>query len=203
LRMGRLDEKKKKKRIALLDAAYDLFTSKGVAETSISDIVQRAEMAKGTFYLYFKDKNEIQMELIKRKAGELFSVVREKLVYDGSASLEDTVIRLVDIIIEELREDKSLLEFISKNLHWGVFHHVILEGGNEVSDSFYDWYTKLVQSSGRQFRNHELMIYMIVELVNATCYNVILYQEPVALAELKEELFHLIPVIINNQECTG
>ena len=59
--MGRLDEKKKKKRIALLDAAYDLFTSKGVAETSISDIVQRAEMAKGTFYLYFKDKNEIQM----------------------------------------------------------------------------------------------------------------------------------------------
>ena len=100
--MGRLDEKKKQKRRALLDAAYDLFTSKGVYETSISDIVQRAAMAKGTFYLYYKDKYEIHRELIVRKAGELFSVVREKLPRDEAASLEETVIRLVDIIVEEL-----------------------------------------------------------------------------------------------------
>ena len=69
-----------------------------------------------------------------------------------------------------------------------------------MSDSFYDWYNELIQRSGRTFRNHELMIYMIVELVNSTCYNVILYQEPVGLEELKEELAHLIPVIIRNQE---
>lgn len=200
--MGRLDEKKKKKRKALLDAAYELFTSKGVYETSISDIVQRAEMAKGTFYLYFKDKYEIRTELITRKAGELFSVVRARLPQDETALLEDTVIQLVGIIMEELDADRSLMEFISKNLHWGVFHHVILEGGNEVSDSFYDWYTGLIQKSGRKFRNHELMIYMIVELVNATCYNVILYGEPVSLPELKQELAHLIPVIIRNQELT-
>ena len=56
--MGRLDEKKKKKREALLEAAYELFTSTGVFDTSISDIVKKAEMAKGTFYLYFKDKYE-------------------------------------------------------------------------------------------------------------------------------------------------
>ena len=93
-----------------------------------------------------------------------------------------------------------MLEFISKNLRWGIFHKVILEGGNEVSDSFYDWYNELIQSSGRTFRNHELMIYMIVELVNSTCYNVILYQEPVGLEELKVELAKLIPVIIRNQE---
>lgn len=96
--MGRLDEKKKKKRKALLDAAYELFTSKGIYETSISDIVQKAEMAKGTFYLYFKDKYEIRTELITRKAGELFSVVRAKLPQDETASLEDTVIQLVGII---------------------------------------------------------------------------------------------------------
>lgn len=201
--MGKLDEKKKRKRMALLDAAFDLFTSKGVNETSISDIVQRAELAKGTFYLYFKDKSEIYTELVTQKAGELFSVIREKLPGDGNFSLEDTVIRLVDILVEALNADKSLLEFIAKNLRWGIFHNVILEGGNEVSDSFFEWYTKLITNSGRKFRNHKLMIYMIVELVNATCYNVILYEEPVALPELKEELAKLIPVIIRNQEVEG
>ncbi len=198
--MGKLDEKKKQKREALLGAAYDLFTSQGIFDTSISDIVKKAEMAKGTFYLYFKDKFDIRTALITEKAGKLFSVVREKMRDKRADSLEETVIQLVDIIIDELEADKRMLEFISKNLRWGIFHKVILEGGNEVSDSFYDWYNELIQSSGRTFRNHELMIYMIVELVNSTCYNVILYQDPVGLEELKEELAHLIPVIIRNQE---
>lgn len=37
--VGKLDEKKKQKREALLGAAYDLFTSQGIFDTSISDIV--------------------------------------------------------------------------------------------------------------------------------------------------------------------
>lgn len=201
--MGKLDEKKKQKREALLEAAYNLFTSKGVFDTSISDIVKQASMAKGTFYLYFKDKYDIQKALITEKAGEVFSVVREKMRSHADDLLEDAVIRLVNSILDELDADHRLLEFISKNLQWGIFHNVILEGGNEVSDSFFDWYTELIKASGRKFRNHELMIYMIVELVNSTCYSVILYNEPVGLEELKEELGKMIPAIIKNQEIVG
>ena len=47
----KLEEKKKQKREALLMAAFSLFTSKGINETSISDIASQANMAKGTFYL--------------------------------------------------------------------------------------------------------------------------------------------------------
>ena len=36
------------------------FTSKGIQKTSISDIVEDAGVAKGTFYLYFKDKYDIR-----------------------------------------------------------------------------------------------------------------------------------------------
>ncbi len=198
--MGRLDEKKRRKREALLDASYELFTSQGIYDTSISDIVNRAKMAKGTFYLYFKDKNDIRNELITRKAGELFQKAKERILEKKEKRLEDVVVTLVDAIIEQLNSDKSLLEFIARNLRWGLFHKVLLEGGNEVSDSFYDWYSGVVRASGRKFRNHELMIYMIVELVNSTCYNVILYGEPVSLDELKREIYQLIPVIIRNQE---
>lgn len=58
--MGKLDEKKKQKRETLLETAFFLFTSKGINDTSISDIVKAANMAKGTFYLYFKDKFDIR-----------------------------------------------------------------------------------------------------------------------------------------------
>lgn len=40
----------------ILDAAAALFVEKGVAVTSIDDIVERAGVAKGTFYHYFQDR---------------------------------------------------------------------------------------------------------------------------------------------------
>ena len=40
----------------LLNTAFKLFTEKGMKDTSIQDIVDNANVAKGTFYLYFKDK---------------------------------------------------------------------------------------------------------------------------------------------------
>ena len=44
----------------LLNTAFKLFTEKGIKNTSIQDIVDNAEVGKGTFYLYFKDKYEIE-----------------------------------------------------------------------------------------------------------------------------------------------
>ena len=65
--MGRVEENKKKKKEALFRTAYELFTTKGINSTAISDIVEKAGVAKGTFYLYFKDKYDIKNKLIAHK----------------------------------------------------------------------------------------------------------------------------------------
>ncbi len=202
--MGKLDEKKKIKREALLKAAYELYTSAGINVTSVSQIAAKAGLAKGTFYLYYKDKYEIQRELITRKASELFEKIKndvDKKKGEGAqGSIEDVVNSLVDFIIDEFDNDKSMLEFIAKNLNWGLFQSVVLEGEGEFSNSFLEWYDKLVEESGRKFRNIKLMMYMIVELINSSCYNVILYSEPVGVEELRTELKRVIPAIIQSQE---
>lgn len=48
----------------LLDAAEDLFTSKGFHSTSISDICKRADTAVGTFYIYFDTKTDVYRYLM-------------------------------------------------------------------------------------------------------------------------------------------
>ena len=58
--MGKLELNKKKKKDALFNTAFELFTTKGLTKTTISDIVDQAGVAKGTFYLYFKDKYDIR-----------------------------------------------------------------------------------------------------------------------------------------------
>ena len=68
----KLIEKKEEKEKKLLDSAFSLFTEKGFKNTTIQEIVDKAGVAKGTFYLYFKDKYEVQDYLITYKSKELF-----------------------------------------------------------------------------------------------------------------------------------
>ena len=70
--MGKIDHKKQQKRESLLDSAFSLFIDNGFNKTSISDIVNHAGVAKGTFYLYFKDKYDIRNHLISHKASQIF-----------------------------------------------------------------------------------------------------------------------------------
>ncbi len=42
----------------ILDAAVEVFVAKGIADARIEEITERAGVSKGTFYLYFKTKDE-------------------------------------------------------------------------------------------------------------------------------------------------
>ena len=70
--MSRVEKNKLLKQTNLMDTAFQLFTSQGLTKTSISDIVERAGVAKGTFYLYFKDKYDLHEKLVVHKAEQIF-----------------------------------------------------------------------------------------------------------------------------------
>ena len=70
--MGKVESNKKQKKDALFNTAFELFTTKGTNKTTISDIADKAGVAKGTFYLYFKDKYDIRNKLVSYKTKELF-----------------------------------------------------------------------------------------------------------------------------------
>jgi hypothetical protein len=65
---------------------------------------------------------------------------------------------------------------------------------------FYEGYHRMIDASGRRFDNPDLMLFMLVELVGGCCYQVILYEKPVTLEELKPRLYESIRDIITNQE---
>src|SRR5690606_30893291 len=54
------------RREELLDAAQQLFLEKGIAATSIDEIAAAAEVAKGTFYLYFASKEALLAAIQER-----------------------------------------------------------------------------------------------------------------------------------------
>ena len=60
---GRRERKKLATRVALLDATRSLLGSRSMDALSVDEIVQRADVARGTFYNYFADKAALEREL--------------------------------------------------------------------------------------------------------------------------------------------
>ncbi|MTC58514.1 TetR family transcriptional regulator [Providencia rustigianii] len=70
----------------LMNAAEQLFLSKGFVATTVSDIVAAADVAKGTFYHYFQSKNEIMDALRTRYMDWYLGHIAEALSQYQSAS---------------------------------------------------------------------------------------------------------------------
>lgn len=198
--MGKVEDNKKKKKNAIVDSAFSLFIQNGINETSIADIMKKAELAKGTFYLYFKDKYDVRDYLIRRKAAQIFDKARVALVESEIKDFEEQIIFIVDHILNQLDDNKMLLKFISKNLSWGIFTHALENMPMESGETAVLFVRQLFHEAGRKFRNPEMLMFMIVELVNSTAHNVILYKKPVELPQLKQELYPMIRQLIHNFE---
>lgn len=195
--MGKVDVNKKQKETSLLKTAFEAFTTKGFSKTSISDIVNKAGVAKGTFYLYFKDKYDIRNKLIAHKSSQLFRIALDELGPEiKEMDYEERVIRIIDKIVNQLNENQSLLTFISKNLSWGVFKSALTASSGDDDVDFSSVYREMLDEAPCEFKDPEIMMFMIIELVSSTCYSAILYSEPCSIKELKPYLYNTVKLII-------
>lgn len=78
-RRARTDEQKQERRQALLDAAWALFQDSSFDEISVTGVTKAAGVAKGTFYLYFKTKEELFIAIMEQLFMAFFDQVSAEL----------------------------------------------------------------------------------------------------------------------------
>ena len=197
--MGKIDEKKQQKLDALLNSAYDLFIRQGIENTSISDIVKKAGVAKGTFYLYFKDKYEICERLISQTASSLFIAAYNAMDQASPSSFEDKIIYIMDYVLNFMVENKHILRFISKNLSWGIFKQAIIEGSTESNTDAFTLYKKFIsENADVTLRAPDTLLFLIIELASSASFSTILENDPIPFDELLPDLNESIRAIVRN-----
>jgi AcrR family transcriptional regulator len=99
---NRFERRREKTRVELLEAAERVIARKGYHNTRIADIASEADVGLGTFYLHFKTKNEIFIELIDYGAGELRAQLIEAKagVEDPAGKLRITINTILDAAAE-------------------------------------------------------------------------------------------------------
>ncbi len=92
------------RREAILAAALEEFSARGFEATRLDDVAKRAGVAKGTIYLYFRDKESLFQELIRAMLTPLVGTIEAM----GAADLPVAALaeRIVDLFVREIFETR-------------------------------------------------------------------------------------------------
>lgn len=181
-----VNEKKKRKRDLLLAAAFELFVEKGPGETAIDDIVRRAGVAKGTFYLYFRDRAEILQYIVAQKGALLLHEAYLSAQKRSPASLEDEIVYTIEELLDREQRSPKLISLIYKNFSWQLMSAALAQ----LSPGSGGAIAKLIAREGRE--EAERLLFMIMELVSSVAYNGIILEEPQGMAAMRPSLLSAV-----------
>jgi len=194
---SKVENNKNEKLNKLLDTAFKLFTDKGIKHTSIQDIVDNAGVAKGTFYLYFKDKYEIQDHLLARTSYRLFDSALAASENENISRLDDKIIFIIDYIIDSLINNPIIINFIQKNLSLGLYSEKISTLIDDQHLGLKELFLNEVKERNMNLPHPEVTLFMIIELVGSTVFSSIVKNEPIPILEYKPILYKTIRMMIN------
>jgi len=196
---SKVEYNKNEKLNKLLDSAFHLFTDKGIKHTSIQEIVDLAGVAKGTFYLYFKDKYEIQDYLLAQASYKLFNEALKSAMQHHISRLDDKIIFIIDYIINVLISNALLINFIQKNLSLGLYSEKISLLIDDEELGLKELFVNEVKQKNLDLPYPEVTLFMIIELVSSTAFTSIVKKEPIPIEEYKPILYQTIKQMINEK----
>ena len=97
----KLSEEKKQK---VLNAAKREFARVPIEQVSIKNIVEDAEIARGSFYQYFESKEDLLAYILKENADEIDTKIKNK-IYEKKGNIFDAYIELYDLMVKKFVEN--------------------------------------------------------------------------------------------------
>jgi AcrR family transcriptional regulator len=109
-----LEERRKREREnrknAILKAARKLFFEKGFKPVTVESIARKAELSKGSIYLYYNSKEEIYTQILLNDIDKFHSHISDLLQTPSSAS--EALTRLAGIYVDFFLNDRELFRIL-------------------------------------------------------------------------------------------
>jgi AcrR family transcriptional regulator len=112
--VGRREERKARNRAKLLEAARKVFAEKGYGEATARDIVRETDLATGTFYNYFPDKQAAFSALLDEMSEKGRALARAQRQQPGR-TLEDRIAGAYHAYFEWAIEEEQMFEVFRRN----------------------------------------------------------------------------------------
>lgn len=194
--MDKITKKKNEKYTKILDTALGLFEKNGTHLVSIDEIVKGAGVAKGTFYLYFKDRYDLISTLIIEKASKYMSLLSDEYEPRDFGDVSTSVRHYIEYISDFLQKNKTLCILIEKNLNTCV-NAVAQTKEGPIKELYEKIFSELI-NCGVSEAEARAKHYLYIELIVSSCCNAIIRETPYTIEELKPHLCQIIESSIVN-----
>ncbi|HEU5374487.1 MAG TPA: TetR/AcrR family transcriptional regulator [Ktedonobacteraceae bacterium] len=114
--MALKQSKTQARRAEILKIARETFAEKGFEATTISEIVSRAGIAQGTFYLYFPSKISVVVTLAKEMQADIEQALRAS--YAESTNLDEMIKRSVESAFQIVGQYRDILALVHSGIRW-------------------------------------------------------------------------------------
>lgn len=166
-------EPEKRKR-AIIEAAIIVFARKGYHNASISDIIDTADIARGTFYLYFKSKQEVFEAILVELFHEIEIAVKRIDISKGRGQayqvLKENIDRIFTILVSDANRGR-------------LFLHSAIGIEGELDEKMNEFYAKVLTLIQRS-----LSLGMQMNLIRRIDIQVVSLS---ILGSLKEIIYHI------------
>jgi len=109
-----LEERRKREREnrknAILKAARKLFLEKGFKTVTVESIARKAELSKGSIYLYYNSKEEIYTQILLSDIDKFHNHIADLLQNPSNAS--EALVRLADIYVDFFLNERELFRIL-------------------------------------------------------------------------------------------
>ncbi len=195
--MASVAENKYKKRVSILDAAYELFTSKSFSDTAIDDVVKLAGVAKGTFYLYFRDKYDLLDQIVLHRASDIVIEAYKKLRQKNDTApmnVSQQFIYITDQITDYLRKNKKVAALLDGRFPvcFSGKEIAVSSTFNEVSEYFISLLTQLKYSAD----DAKKRLFVLTNMISSVCFDAILSEKPFTLDEITPTLHDFLKILL-------
>lgn len=124
---------KKQKKRKILEKAFELFRKNGYTDTKVEDITRKLGISKGSFYTYFKTKEELLCEVLE-------SVKKSEMKKYSKLEIDENPRKTLENFIKE--RFKSFLELLN-NVDIGIVRSFVQ---NTIAGKFHEEMTKFFKS---------------------------------------------------------
>ena len=112
--LGKRETNKETNRIKIIESGIEVFSKKGISETTVRDIIRNTGLASGTFYNYFKNKEEVLIAALDDAAYDLAKILEKGR--KKANNLEEFIEFQVDPFFEMVSKLPELFLLLSTNL---------------------------------------------------------------------------------------
>ena len=186
-----ITKKGEETRNQIIEASEQLFMEKSVNKVTINDIVQRAGIAKGTFYLYFDSKETLVWHFIDTKLSGLNKYLA-KLEVEGYE--KEDIEKIISYIVSFLKKHKTLMKLMHHVRFFSFigFQNMESKSVNKWIEWLYIWLEKGRLKGELDIDNSRFMAYFLVVTLHEVLERAIIDETPFTIDEASDELKALV-----------